>query len=206
MIIKVCGMREVANICEVAQLGIDMMGFIFYPHSPRHVTVSVPRTVADKNLQRVGVFVNATIEDVLQMVESYDLDAVQLHGSETAVYCQMLRKRLDASKRLVKAISVAGAEDVRKYREYVGVVNLFLFDTKCKTVGGSGEQFDWTVLMQYDGDVPFLLSGGIGPDDADRILAFRHPKCVGFDLNSRFELEPGVKDVERLRTFIRKIK
>lgn len=206
MIIKVCGMREAANIREVARLDIDMMGFIFYPGSPRYVTASVPRTAADSNLQRVGVFVNAAIEDVLQMAGAYNLDAVQLHGSETAAYCQMLRKRLDASTSLIKAISVAGAEDVRKYKEYAGVVNLFLFDTRCKTMGGSGEQFDWTVLEQYDGDVPFLLSGGIGPEDVGRVLEFRHPQCVGVDLNSRFELEPGVKDVERLRTFIRKIK
>ena len=95
---------------------------------------------------------------------------------------------------------------ILKYKEYVGAVDYFLFDTKCKTVGGSGQQFDWQVLDEYDGDVPFLLSGGIGPEDVSRVRSFRHPKCVGIDLNSRFETEPGVKDVEKLRKFLNEIK
>ena len=96
--------------------------------------------------------------------------------------------------------------DIQKYKEYVGAVDYFLFDTKCKTVGGSGQQFDWQVLDEYDGDVPFLLSGGIGPEDASRILSFHHPRSVGIDLNSRFEIEPGLKDVEKLKEFLLKVK
>lgn len=95
---------------------------------------------------------------------------------------------------------------MKKYKEYVGAADLFLFDTKCKTVGGSGELFDWQVLQAYDGDVPFLLSGGIGPDDAERIQNFHHPKCIGIDLNSKFEIEPALKDVEKLKQFLVKVK
>jgi phosphoribosylanthranilate isomerase len=108
--------------------------------------------------------------------------------------------------KIIKAISVSTAGDIQKYKEYVGAVDYFLFDTKCKTVGGSGQQFDWQVLDEYDGDVPFLLSGGIGPEDASRILSFHHPRCVGIDLNSRFEIEPGLKDVEKLKEFLLKVK
>lgn len=123
--------------------------------------------------------------------------------------CENLRSTLDPDIRpgikIIKAISVSDASDIQKYKEYVGAVDLFLFDTKCKTVGGSGQQFDWQVLEQYDGEVPFLLSGGIGPDDASRLHAFHHPKCIGIDLNSRFEIEPGVKDVEKLKGFLNEI-
>ena len=108
--------------------------------------------------------------------------------------------------KIINAISVSSAEDIKKYKEYVGAADLFLFDTKCKTVGGSGEQFDWQVLQAYDGDVPFLLSGGIGPDDAERIKNFHHPKGIGIDLNSKFEIEPALKDVEKLKQFLVKVK
>ena len=123
--------------------------------------------------------------------------------------CENLRLTLDPDIRpgikIIKAISVSDASDIQKYKEYVGAVDLFLFDTKCKTVGGSGQQFDWQVLEQYDGEIPFLLSGGIGPDDVSRLHAFHHPKCIGIDLNSRFEIEPGVKDVEKLKGFLNEI-
>ena len=231
MVIKVCGMRDARNIREVSQLGVDMIGMIFYPKSPRYVEMQSSHAgiipdyakedigVSDssensskdssKTPARVGVFVDDMVQNIVTRVVNYHLDYVQLHGNEPREMCENLRSTLDPDIRpgikIIKAISVSDASDIQKYKEYVGAVDLFLFDTKCKTVGGSGQQFDWQVLEQYDGEVPFLLSGGIGPDDASRLHAFHHPKCIGIDLNSRFEIEPGVKDVEKLKGFLNEI-
>ena len=204
MLVKVCGMREPENIEKVAQLGVDMMGFIFYPKSPRFASQSVARTAADKNVCRVGVFVNESVELISDKIQLFDLNAVQLHGNESRELCEQLHEQNGLLK-VIKAISVSTAGDILKYKEYVGAVDYFLFDTKCKTVGGSGQQFDWQVLENYDGDVPFILSGGIGPEDVERIRNFHHPKCIGIDLNSKFEMEPGLKDVEMLKTFLENI-
>ena len=204
MLVKVCGMREPENIEKVAQLGVDMMGFIFYPKSPRFASQSVARTAADKNVCRVGVFVNESVELISDKIQLFDLNAVQLHGNESRELCEQLHEQNGLLK-VIKAISVSTAGDILKYKEYVGAVDHFLFDTKCKTVGGSGRQFDWQVLENYDGDVPFILSGGIGPEDVERIRNFHHPKCIGIDLNSKFEMEPGLKDVEMLKTFLENI-
>ena len=219
MVIKVCGMRDAQNIREVSQLGVDMIGMIFYPKSPRYVEMQsshagiIPDYVKEdiniksaKSPARVGVFVDDMVQNIVTRVVNYRLDYVQLHGNEPREMCENLRLTLDPDIRpgikIIKAISVSDASDIQKYKEYVGAVDLFLFDTKCKTVGGSGQQFDWQVLEQYDGEIPFLLSGGIGPEDASRLHAFHHPKCIGIDLNSRFEIEPGVKDVEKLKGFL----
>ena len=222
MVIKVCGMRDAQNIREVSQLGVDMIGMIFYPKSPRYVEMQsshagiIPDYVKEdiniksaKSPARVGVFVDDMVQNIVTRVVNYHLDYIQLHGNEPREMCENLRLTLDPDIRpgikIIKAISVSDASDIQKYKEYVGAVDLFLFDTKCKTVGGSGQQFDWQVLEQYDGEVPFLLSGGIGPEDASRLHAFHHPKCIGIDLNSRFEIEPGVKDVEKLKGFLNEI-
>ena len=212
-------MRDAQNIREVSQLGVDMIGMIFYPKSPRYVEMQsshagiIPDYVKEdiniksaKSPARVGVFVDDMVQNIVTRVVNYRLDYVQLHGNEPREMCENLRLTLDPDIRpgikIIKAISVSDASDIQKYKEYVGAVDLFLFDTKCKTVGGSGQQFDWQVLEQYDGEIPFLLSGGIGPEDASRLHAFHHPKCIGIDLNSRFEIEPGVKDVEKLKGFL----
>jgi phosphoribosylanthranilate isomerase len=151
--------------------------------------------------KRVGVFVDEDIETVRQTADDYALDIIQLHGHESPEYAAQLREW-----KIVKAISVSSREDILTYKSYEGLVDYFLFDTKCQTVGGSGSKFDWSVLDGYDGRTPFLLSGGIGPDDAARLRAFHHPRCVGIDLNSRFETAPGLKDTGRLRRFLNDIK
>ena len=231
MVIKVCGMRDAQNIREVSQLGVDMIGMIFYPKSPRYVEMqsshagiipdyakedigasdssgssSESVSTSSKSPARVGVFVDDMVQNIVTRVVNYHLDYVQLHGNEPREMCENLRSTLDPDIRpgikIIKAISVSDALDIQKYKEYVGAVDLFLFDAKCKTVGGSGQQFDWQVLEQYDGEIPFLLSGGIGPENASRLHAFHHPKYIGIDLNSRFEIEPGVKDVEKLKGFL----
>ena len=211
-------MRDADNIRDISALGVDMIGLIFYPPSPRYVQQFssgagiIPDYAPDmgKTPLRVGVFVDDMPQNIVTRVYNYKLDYIQLHGNEPRETLANLRATIDPDIKpkikIIKAISVSSAEDIKKYKEYVGAADLFLFDTKCKTVGGSGEQFDWQVLQAYDGDVPFLLSGGIGPDDAERIKNFHHPKCIGIDLNSKFEIEPALKDVEKLKQFLVKVK
>lgn len=211
-------MRDADNIRDISALGVDMIGLIFYPPSPRYVQQFssgagiIPDYAPDmgKTPLRVGVFVDDMPQNIVTRVYNYKLDYIQLHGNEPRETLENLRATIDPDIKpkikIIKAISVSSAEDIKKYKEYVGAADLFLFDTKCKTVGGSGEQFDWQVLLAYDGDVPFLLSGGIGPDDAERIKNFHHPKCIGIDLNSKFEIEPALKDVEKLKQFLVKVK
>lgn len=211
-------MRDADNIRDISALGVDMIGLIFYPPSPRYVQQFssgagiIPDYAPDmgKTPLRVGVFVDEMPQNIVTRVYNYKLDYIQLHGNEPRETLENLRATIDPDIKpkikIIKAISVSSAEDIKKYKEYVGAADLFLFDTKCKTVGGSGEQFDWQVLQAYDGDVPFLLSGGIGPDDAERVKNFHHPKCIGIDLNSKFEIEPALKDVEKLKQFLVKVK
>ncbi len=183
------------------QLSINWMGFIFWPKSSRYV--SQRPAYLPTQCKRVGVFVDEEIQSVRRIADEYALDYIQLHGNESSEYCAQLQ-----GLHLIKAISVSGRNDIATYRKYEGLVDYFLFDTKCPSVGGSGKQFDWTVLSVYDGNTPFLLSGGIGPDDAEHLRALRVldgfpiEKCIGIDLNSRFELAPGMKDVATLRKFI----
>ena len=198
-LIKVCGMRDADNIRAVEALGIDWLGYIFWPKSSRYVAER-PAYLPTK-AKRVGVFVDADPADVRQHVADYCLDIIQLHGHESPECV----KSLHGLAKIIKAISVSTRADIALSKQYDGLVDYFLFDTKCKTVGGSGEHFDWTVLADYVGETPFLLSGGIGPDDAARVRAFHHPKCVGIDLNSRFESEPGLKDIQKLKSFIEQL-
>lgn len=222
MIIKVCGMRDGANIRDVISLGIDWIGMIFWSGSPRHVSMipthagiipdrgSLDTQCADNSFKRVGIFVDDMPQTIITRVVNYRLDFIQLHGNETPTMIRNLRATLDPDIRpgikFIKAISVASPEDIAKYHDYEDCVDYFLFDTRCACVGGSGRQFDWSILNGYDGSRPFLLSGGIGPDDAKMVAEFTHPMFAGIDLNSRFETEPGMKDVTLLSKFISEIR
>ena len=207
--IKVCGMREAENIREVEALGIGLMGFIFWPKSSRYV--SERPSYLPTHCKRVGVFVDATIDEIRQKAEEYRLDFVQLHGHESPELISHL-SLLTPHLSIIKAISVSCRDDIATYKDYEGLVDYFLFDTKCTCMGGSGQQFDWSVLADYDGNTPFLLSGGIGPNDAERLKAlpavsgFPADKCVGIDLNSRFEQAPALKDINKLKEFINTIR
>ena len=192
-------MREAENIREVEALGIDLMGFIFWPKSKRYVSEK-PAYLPQK-CKRVGVFVDEDIDQVKRIAEDFALDFIQLHGSESPAYIFQL-----GGLHVIKAFNIATAEDLELTKPYDGLVDYFLFDTKATLPGGSGQQFDWNVLEAYNGATPFLLSGGIGPDDAERVKSYYHPKCVGIDLNSRFEIAPGLKDVNTMRSFIREIR
>lgn len=204
-LIKVCGMREADNIRQVEALGIDWLGFIFWPKSSRFVHERPAYLPA--NAKRVGVFVDADIEVVRETAAAYCLDIIQLHGKESPAYIKQLRNLCsDHVAVIVKAFNIATLEDLKQTEPYEGITDYFLFDTKAKMVGGNGTQFDWTVLNDYQGNTPFILSGGIGPDDAENVKAFHHPMLAGIDLNSRFETVPAHKDVNLLRTFIETIK
>ena len=205
MIIKVCGMRDADNIRAVAKTGINWMGMIFWPRSSRHVADLSASNAIPCGIERVGVFVDQSCEDIIDIAEKCRLDVIQLHGKESRESILALRGRLRKGVRLMKAISVGATDDISKASEYEDIVDYLLFDTKCTTIGGSGKQFDWSVLDEYNGSTPFLLSGGIGPDDAEAISLFRHPLMMGIDLNSRFETAPAYKDVEKLSSFINEI-
>lgn len=208
MLIKVCGMREAENIRQVEALGIDWMGFIFYPRSPRFVgevlgEVPIVGAVCESPVRKVGVFVNASPEEMMEAAQKYKLDYLQLHGNESPDDCYALQKRGFA---LIKAFSIASEEDLEKTKEYEGRVDYFLFDTKCEGYGGSGKQFDWSVLAAYKGSTPFLLSGGIRPESLEALRHFHHPRLAGLDLNSGFETAPGMKDVAKLKGFVEEVK
>lgn len=198
MIVKVCGMSDAVNIRLAEQLNIDWMGFIFYPPSPRYVERR-PDYLPQRQ-QRVGVFVNADEAFILSRISLFGLQLLQLHGHETPRQCRSLREATGLS--VIKAFSVKSAADVAETRHYEGAADYFLFDTPTPGVGGSGQSFDHSLLDHYTGATPFLLSGGLGPNSADNILALRHPRMAGIDLNSRFETAPGIKSIHRLQQFL----
>ncbi len=216
MKIKVCGMREAANITAIGALPIHFMGFIFYDKSPRFVTdaIEVLRSCPD-DLTRVGVFVNADIDYVLDKILEYELNAVQLHGSETPLYVHDLavfmwkkhKIQPNVEVEIIKAFSVDYDFDFNKTKDYKGLVDYFLFDTKTPNYGGAGIKFDWSILKKYQGDTPFLLAGGITEHDVEAVLELEKemPQLYGLDLNSKFEVEAALKDVEKLRGFIEKV-
>ena len=198
-------MRDDENIRQVEALGVDMMGFIFWPKSSRYV--SQRPDYLPTQCKRVGVFVDEDPEQVKRLADDYGLDYIQLHGQESPAYIYQLGELY-----IIKAFNIATAEDLLQTRPYEGLVDCFLFDAKGKSVGGNGEKFNWTVLADYVGKTPFLLSGGIGPDDAAQVNAFVRGdlqsarQCIGIDLNSRFELSPGLKDIAKLKEFIYNLK
>lgn len=201
MIIKVCGMREPENIRAVEQTNIDWMGFIFWPRSSRFV--SAPPSYLPKKAKRVGVFVDAGTDDIRQHTSDYGLDLIQLHGHESPGDLRSLRSVFHGTSPLIiKAFSIAEPADLDRTALYEGIADYFLFDTKTPLPGGSGIKFDWTVLTGYRGQTPFILSGGIAPDDVQRIHSFKHEKLAGIDLNSRFETAPALKDTELLVRFL----
>lgn len=219
-------MREPENIRAVEELGVDMIGFIFVPQSKRYVRMIssnagiIPdyagegqndTSAADnKTPLRVGVFVDDMPQNIITRIYNYHLDYVQLHGDESAVMIDNLRRSVDPDihkgLKIIKAISVASENDVKRWREYEGHADMLLFDTKGDEAGGNGRHFDWSLLDAYDGNIPFLLSGGIDINDAVEIRKIKHPMFAGVDINSRFETEPAVKDVDKIRKFIRLLK
>lgn len=202
MIVKVCGMRNAENIRQLEKTDADFLGFIFYPKSPRFVS-EPNEAILNCSLKKVGVFVNATLKNILSSVETYKLDYVQLHGNESPMVCANLK---NLGLTVLKAFPIENENDLQNTKEYEDVVDYFLFDTKCADYGGSGKRFDWSVLNQYQGETPFLLSGGIKPESLNDLIAFEHPRFEGIDLNSGFEISPAMKDADLLKDFITKFR
>ncbi len=216
MKIKVCGLTEPKNIEVVLKSSPDMVGFIFYSKSPRMVKEGKLSKWINENIElfgdtkRVGVFVGAKIDYVLNAVHDFQLDYIQLHGTESPEYCREIQDYWNFSSirkaEFIKAFQVHENFDFDTIRPYEGLCTYFLFDKKSEDMGGSGKKFDWSVLKGYSGLTPFLLSGGIGPDDASAIKKLNLPQMAGVDVNSRFESEPGVKKVEDVNRFIDEIR
>lgn len=204
--IKVCGMRDPENISGVVAVIPDYMGFIFYPKSKRFVgfepSPEVISIVPD-SVRKVGVFVDEIPEKVLEICLNWKLDVAQLHGNESPEYCRQIK---NSGITVFKAFSVDESFDFATLKAYSGVCDYFLFDTKGLFPGGTGQKFNWQLLIKYKGDVPFFLSGGIGPADMKTVLDFRHPQLFGIDINSGFEISPAMKDVEKVRMFIEEIR
>lgn len=208
-------MRNPANIEAVGALPIHFMGFIFYEKSPRYVSHTDDISMCPEDLTKVGVFVNANIDFILHKIDQYDLDAVQLHGNETPQYIEELTRELytklkfvaNSDIEILKAFPMDSEFDFATVKPYENLVKYFLFDTKTPQHGGAGVKFDWSILEKYDSETPFLLAGGISENDVNDIsnLAAQNPKLYGLDLNSKFEIEPALKDVEKLKTFIEKL-
>ena len=197
-------MKEPGNIKELWKLPVDYMGLIFYAKSPRFAEGIDPKDmeVMPSYIERVGVFVNAEKEYIVSMIERYKLDLVQLHGNESVTFCKEINNIIP----VMKALNVSEISDFKQAEPYKDVCRYFLFDTKTPHHGGSGIKFDWDILDSYQMDVPFFLSGGISPDDVKDILKINHPMLYAIDLNSRFETEPGIKNIESLKQFIKHIR
>jgi phosphoribosylanthranilate isomerase len=202
--IKICGMKYPENIGVVGSLLPDMLGFIFYDRSARFVsdTTIFDSLLLPQSVKKIGVFVNEPIENILRIVSDCKLDGVQLHGNESVEICDALRQH---GLLIIKAISVSNIDDLAVCEQYHSHVDWLLFDTKTAAHGGSGKRFDWSVLSHYRGNTGFFLSGGISDENAPEILALNHPLLAGVDLNSRFEISPGLKDLALLSSFIKKI-
>jgi phosphoribosylanthranilate isomerase len=201
--IKVCGMKYTQNRQEVEKLDVDFLGYIFYGPSKRFVGETPESGLFNSEKPKVGVFVDENAFEIMALAKNLGFEWVQLHGKENPKTCQMLKRQ---GLKIIKAFSVDENFDFETTEPYEKVANYFLFDTKTENHGGSGQKFSWAVLEKYEGHIPFFLSGGIGPDDVESILKINHPKLTGVDLNSGFEDEPGVKNIEKLEKFIAKIK
>lgn len=200
--IKICGMKVAENILEIAALNPQYLGFIFAKQSPRFFDGIIP--VLPKQIQKVGVFVDENVEVIIQHVEANRLQAVQLHGRESVVFCEQLKEGLDAKVKIIKVFSIGEDFDFEELKEFEDVCDYFLLDTKGKFPGGNGTQFDWQILEKYNSKKPFFLSGGIGVADVEAIQQLRKMKLPlhAIDCNSKLEMSAGIKNRKQCEELI----
>lgn len=206
MMIKVCGLKQPENIYAINHLKPDLMGFIFYPKSKRFIDIKTINSAVQKlndSIKKVAVFVNENAESIHHQIHSYGFDYVQLHGNESP---QTVSELKTLGYGIIKAFSIKEDFDFAKTHKYENLCNYFLFDTATPLYGGSGKKFNWDVLAKYSGKTPFLLSGGINNNDINDLKNFTHPQLKAVDVNSGFEVEPGLKDVDLLKKFIKEIR
>jgi phosphoribosylanthranilate isomerase len=196
MKIKVCGLKYPGNIGAVSALDPDYMGFIFYEKTARfagdlpvEALTNLPVSVI-----KTAVFVNEGTQNINNLIDKYHFDAVQLHGGESADFCNSFRNRV----KVVKAFGLNEDFDFSILIDYIDKVDFFLFDTKTPAHGGSGRRFDWSILDKYPLTIPFFLSGGLSSDNIEEVKNISHPQFYGVDLNSGFEIEPGLKAINKL--------
>lgn len=211
--IKVCGMKFPDNIIQVANLAPDYMGFIFYPKSPRNFDGEIP--VIPENIKKTGVFVDSSVDFILEKIEKYQLQAIQLHGNESVSFCENLKDTLNTKAtsnsseiEIFKVFGIKDSFDFTVLKGYEPYVNYFLFDTKGKEKGGNGYTFDWEVLQHYPSNKPFILSGGIGIEEINKIeqILKTDLPIYALDLNSKFEVKPAWKDAALLGEFLKSVK
>ena len=210
MNIKVCGITQFKQLQQLEALNIDYAGLIFYKDSPRYMGDKITGKQvkdADFDIKKVGVFVNPGYSELLDAIDEYGLDIVQLHGNETPEMCE----ELSAEVEVIKAFRIAGEKSIdidEMVADYDEACDYYLFDTAGlkESFGGTGQQFDWSVLKKAKIEKPFFLSGGIGPDDAQKVKAFNHPDFFAVDVNSKFELSPGLKDMAAILKFLQGFK
>ena len=203
--IKICGMKFPENINEIASLQPDYMGFIFYEKSLRNFENAIPNI--DKSIQKVGVFVNASLEEIKKKVKQYKLDLIQLHGEESPEFCHLVQQE---NIKVIKAFSIDNQFNFNTLNKYNNYCNYFIFDTKGTNYGGNGITFDWSVLENYKLNKPYFLSGGIGIENTEEVKSFLTKKssrnCLAIDCNSKLELSPGLKSIEKTKQLINAFK
>ncbi|QEC66209.1 phosphoribosylanthranilate isomerase [Panacibacter ginsenosidivorans] len=210
MRIKVCGMTKAEQVKQLDELGVEFAGFIFYPKSPRYVFKSMPATEIKKirgKINKVGVFVNADPDEVLKIVDACGLYLVQLHGDESPRVCERIANYVS----VIKAFRISDDDNIEwKIREYYDAVDMYMFDTEGVGYGGTGKKFNWQLLRGQNIRKPFFLSGGISPDDAENLKTFQNDPVAkdlfAVDINSKFEIMPGVKDMDKVKEFVDKLK
>jgi phosphoribosylanthranilate isomerase len=204
--IKVCGMREPMNIIDIAGAKPDYMGFIFYPGSKRyagdHPEPAIFRSIP-ADIKKTGVFVDEDKQKIIGIASMAGLTSVQLHGSENPGFSRELKA---SGLEVIKTFHIGPGFMFESLKPYEAACDFFLFDTKSELSGGSGKKFGWEILDSYNIDKPFFLSGGIGPDDITSIKSLKNRGLFAVDINSRFEISPAVKDVEKVKAFIKEIK
>ena len=210
MNIKVCGITQFKQLQQLEALNIDFAGLIFYKDSPRYMGDKITGKQikdADFDIKKVGVFVDPGYSELLDAIDEYGLDIVQLHGNETPEMCE----ELSAEVEVIKAFRISSDKSIdidEMVADYDAVCDYYLFDTAGlkESFGGTGQQFDWSILKKAKIEKPFFLSGGIGPDDAAKVKAFSHPDFFAIDVNSKFELSPGLKDMASILKFLQAFK
>jgi phosphoribosylanthranilate isomerase len=198
MKLKVCGLKHAGNIKNIQNLNVNFTGFIFYNKSTRNIELSddLIKTIKELSVQKVGVFVDEKINEILRLKTLLGLDYIQLHGNESLIFC----KELSEYSKIIKVFKVHDNFDFDECIPF-DFADYFLFETKGKLMGGNGITFDWKILNNYKMDVPFLLSGGIGMKELTKLEKFRHPMLKVIDVNSAFEIEPGLKNIELIKEF-----
>jgi len=201
MQLKVCGITTTEDILALISMKTDRLGFIFYHKSKRYVygkLIEDGLREIPKHIKKTGVFVNAEIAEIEQKIDQYQLDSIQLHGDESADFCNHFRPGTE----VIKTISIKDKSSFETAKQYQDACDLLLFDTHSDNYGGTGKTFDWQWLEAYNLDKPFYLSGGIGLDNFEEIKNIKHGKLIGIDINSKFEIQPGIKDIEKIKRLI----